>query len=312
MNKRLKEWNVTNNYMKHLKNNEGMSLISVIILIIVIVLIITICVLAGNQIRKNQQIKAEDLSENETTINNSNAESAINNVSEKQKKKEEQFKQAFQEAYQAYQELFASEENDENYSFIVENNQIKISNDTENMVLNYDLTDKPTFTGVADIKQGMSYKEFEQQTSGGRELAMIVAYGAIAKMQGVEFKDSMMYSSLCIGLGLIPSNTTKNVFDDLNMYLAEGVTLEKDPNDTDIYASEFGDHVMECVNDWYSEKQTFNDKEDGINSMEITREQKDVTDTSCKIVTTLTIDTSADFSALKGYADSLSSETLED
>ena len=81
-----------------------------------------------------------------------------------------------------------------------------------------------------------------------------------------------------------------------NMPLGMEATIEKDEDE--IYISEFGQHVMKYVNAMYKEKTSFKDT-NGINSFEMITEREDVTETSCKLVTTLIVDPSANFSRLK-------------
>ena len=205
------------------------------------------------------------------------------------------------------QKFVSSSDNDKNYKITVENKQIKITSDDGNYTINYDLTNKPTFTYEANIAQGMSYKDFQEKTNGSS--STMLGYVAVANIQGVEYEDSLAYFAMCLlayAFSSMSSSNTSNsyvIFDDTE--LSEGVTIEKDPNDTKtIYASEFGNRVMEYVNAMYSEKQSFKDT-DGLNTFEMTTEMKDKTSTSCKLVTTLTVDTDADFSQMKGYAEQM-------
>lgn len=207
----------------------------------------------------------------------------------------------------ALQKFVSSSDNDKNYKITVENNQIKITSDDGNYTLNYDLTNKPTFTYETEVKQGMSYKDFQEKTGGSS--STMLGYVAVANIQGVEYEDSVAYFAMCLlasAFSSMSSSNTNNsyiIYDDTE--LSEGVTIEKDPNDTKtIYASEFGNHVMEYVNSMYAEKQSFKDT-DGLNTFEMATERKDVTSTSCKLVTTLTVDIDADFSQMKGYAEQM-------
>ena len=205
------------------------------------------------------------------------------------------------------QKFVSSSDNDKNYKITVENNQIKMTSDEGNYTIDYDLTNKPTFTYTAEVQQGMSYKDFQEKTGGSS--STMLGYVAVANIQGVEYEDSLAYFAMCLlasAFSSMSSSNTSNsyvIFDDTE--LSEGVTIEKDPNDTKtIYASEFGNRVMEYVNAMYSEKQSFKDT-DGLNTFEMTTEMKDKTSTSCKLVTTLTVDTDADFSQMKGYAEQM-------
>lgn len=210
------------------------------------------------------------------------------------------------------QKFVSSSDNDKNYKITVENKQIKITSDDGNYTINYDLTNKPTFTYEANIAQGMSYKNFQEKTNGSS--STMIGYIAVADIQGVGYEDSLSYFAMCLlasafsGMSSANTNNSFVIVDDTNM--SEGVTIEKDPNDTKtIYASEFGNRVMEYVNSLYAEKQTFKDT-DGLNTFEMSTERKDVTTTSCKLVTTLTVDTDADFSKMIGYGNQLTDSMM--
>ena len=210
------------------------------------------------------------------------------------------------------QKFVSSSDNDKNYNITVENKQIKITSDDGNYTINYDLTNKTTFTYEADITQGMSYKDFQEKTNGSS--STMIGYIAVADIQGVGYEDSLSYFAMCLlasafsGMSSANTNNSFVIVDDTNM--SEGVTIEKDPNDTKtIYASEFGDHVMEYVNSLYSEKQIFKDT-DGLNTFEMSTERKDVTATSCKLVTTLTVDADAEFSKMIGYGNQLTDSMM--
>ncbi len=148
------------------------------------------------------------------------------------------------------------------------------------------------------------YADFEKKTDN---LSIVMlGYLAVANIQGVEYEDSAAYFAknlLQAAFSRLSSANTSNsytIYDDTNM--SDGVTIEKDPSDTrTIYASEFGDHVMEYVNAMYGEKTSYKDTE-GFNTFEWTTERQDVTTTSCRLVSTMIVNLDADFSKLKGYS----------
>ena len=204
----------------------------------------------------------------------------------------------------ALQKFVSSDSNKDNYKISVSNNIITITSDKGTYTLNYDLSGKPTFIYEANISQGMSYADFEKKTDN---LSIVMlGYLAVANIQGVEYEDSAAYFAknlLQAAFSRLSSANTSNsytIYDDTNM--SDGVTIEKDPSDTrTIYASEFGDHVMEYVNAMYGEKTSYKDTE-GFNTFEWTTERQDVTTTSCRLVSTMIVNLDADFSKLKGYS----------
>lgn len=213
---------------------------------------------------------------------------------------------------ESLQKYVSSEANDENYNITVSNNVITITVDNESFTLNYDLTDKPTFSFEIPIEKGMSYDEFNEQT----ENLMLpwVGYVAVANIQGVAFEDGMAYILMSyLGNAFNGSWSNENsyvIFDDTNM--SEGVTIDRDESDKKtIYVSEFGERVMEYVNATYKDKQTITDAENGINSYEWIIEKRDVTETSCKLVSSLTVNADADFSKIEGYAAQLGESFMD-
>ena len=200
-----------------------------------------------------------------------------------------------QEALKRFED---SNSNDENYTISVANNTITITTADVDYVLNYDLTNNPTFSYEINIQQGMSYEEFESITS--KNLLPMFGYIAVANIQGVDFKDATTYFSMSY-----IKNAFSNLGSNKNQYLivddTDGATNIESSNYEIIYTSEFGEKVMEYTNSIYGEPLTINDSADGMNTYEITIEQKDVTETSCKIVSTLTVNLDADFSKLINY-----------
>lgn len=208
-------------------------------------------------------------------------------------------------------EFVSSEANKENYNITVSNNVITVIVDDESYTLNYDISNKPTFSFEIPIEKGMSYANFKEQTDN--LILPMIGYIAVANIQGVEFEDSGAYFLMSyLGNALNGSWSSENLYviiDDTNM--SDGVTIDKDENDTKtIYASEFGERVMEYVNATYKYKQNIKDSSDDINSYEWITERKDVTNTSCKLVSSLSVNLNADFSKLNGYSDQIGESFL--
>ena len=199
---------------------------------------------------------------------------------------------------EAFQKYVSSNANEENYKISVSNNAIDITVDNERYTLNYDLTDEPTFSLEVPIQKGMSYDDFKKKTDN--LILSSLGYVAVANIQGVEMEDASTYfllSYLSNALnGSFSSENSYVIVDDLN--LSDGVTIEKTDDSKTIYTSEFGDRVIEYVNAKYPETQTISDSEE-INSFVMTIEKKDITETSCKLVSTLSVNLDADFSKIE-------------
>lgn len=176
----------------------------------------------------------------------------------------------------------------------VANNKITItSSEGGTSTINYDLTNKPTFWCEFEAKQGMSYEEFEEKSSEG--LSTVFGYAAVANIEGADIEEAMTYCMLCLlGGGTTEREVKYVVYDDTAGKEAPIVN----PGATAIKKSEFGKYVMEYVNDLYVPKSTVRDSEHA-NTFELSSEKKDATDTSCKVVTTLTVNVDADFSKIK-------------
>ena len=201
------------------------------------------------------------------------------------------------------QKFSESEANEDNYNITVENGQINISVENQTYNIKYDLTAKPVFTMEIPIQLGMTYEDFTTKTDG--LLLTMLGYVAVANVQGVEIEDAsayflFSYLSGALANGGLSTENSYVIVDDLNM--SEGVTIERTDDPKMIYTSEFGNKVMEYVNNMYNEKQTASDS-NGINSYVFSVERTEVTDTSCKLLSTLTVNTDDDYSQIKGYAE---------
>lgn len=193
---------------------------------------------------------------------------------------------------------------DENYKFDVSNNKIKVTTDEGSCYIDYDLEKEPTFLTKISVRKGMSYQEFKKETEN--VLNPFLGYIAVANIQGTTIEDAAAYMTTKIFNHAFSGTTSSNsyvIVDDTA--LSEGVTINKDPNDTKtIYVSEFGDRVMEYVNSVYESKQTIEDK-DGANTFALTIERTNITDTSCDIVSKLTVNLNGDFSKIKGSSEDI-------
>lgn len=203
----------------------------------------------------------------------------------------ENLKAAFKELEQY------NKDNKNNTEINVTDDTITLIKDGEKYEINYDLADKPTFTREVQIKQGMSYEEYKSEDVNGTNT--LLGLFAVAKIQGVEFETTALYVMTYLASALeINTLDTSNSYKIIDDTTGEN-TIKKDESDNKtIYASEFGEHVLEYVNDAYKKKIVLNDKE-GINCFETTIEKKDTTEIGCKIVTTFIVNPEADFSKME-------------
>lgn len=202
---------------------------------------------------------------------------------------------------QALKKFESSDLSTENYEFSINNNIINIKSDNSTYELNYDLTDDPTFwVETNTIEQGMTYEDFQAETE--KLVLPMIGYIAVANVQGIEIEDGMMYFMMSY-LG----NALNNPSGGKSYVIVNDMDSEIDiiPDGANvIYASEFGDRVMEYVNSLYENGNSISDSNQ-FDTYSMTVEKQDATDTSCKLVSTLTVNKDADFSQLEGYSDKM-------
>ena len=196
------------------------------------------------------------------------------------------------------QNFATSEYNTDKYQITVQDNEIQVKTEQGNYTLNYDLTGKPTFSISVPISQGISYKEFNMKTDS-LYLPML-GYIGVANTQGVSFEDAPVYFELCLLESLFSNSSSETT---QYIIASDGTNVTSSTSNV-IYESDFGNHVIEYTNSIYNNKDIFSDTSK-LNSFTLTIEKKDVTSTSCNLVSTLTINTDTDFSKIKGFIDSI-------
>ena len=224
---------------------------------------------------------------------------------------EENLKEAFEKMLIYYQQdAESSEENLKNVS--VSNGEITMELTTgETYKINYDLTDKPTFKVESSVYEGMSEEEFD--AIGESAMNPIFGYIAVANIQGIEFEDSLVY----IYFSILSSiwGQSQLITENANNTIGESLISEK----IDIYSTlkenigedvTFEDGVINYVNEMFKQPITFSDA-DGINSYTFTYKKTDMTETTGKIVSELTVNTDADFSELEDYATKLEESFMD-
>lgn len=206
---------------------------------------------------------------------------------------------------EAFQKFVDSSTNNNNYKMEVGEEIINISSDDGAYEMKYDLTSGPSFSIEMDIKQGMTYDEFEEEQA--KMAVPMLGYIAVANINGVDFEDSSVYFLMSFLENVMSNSALESseyiIYDDREV--SSGTEVEVDSEGRKVIkASEFGNYAMEYVNSTYSKPISVDDSSN-LNTYKYDIVQQDVTDTSCKIVVTLTIKGDADFSKLIGYADSI-------
>lgn len=169
---------------------------------------------------------------------------------------------------------------DEEYNIIgaeVQDDIIIINTKSGSINTKYSLEDKPTFSCEAKVQNGMTYEEFE--TEQNKLSGTMYSYLAVAEMNNVDISKALMYftmSLLSAGEGSFDMSGSSSVTKD---------EIEQD--------------IMGYVNSQYGEKKVISDNGEGMaNTFTLEMEQQEVTDTSCKIVWTLTINEDGNFEAI--------------
>lgn len=210
----------------------------------------------------------------------------------------------------AIQKYASPASNNENLEITVVDNTISIKSDESNYFLKYNLTQKPTFSYEIPVKEGMNYEDFKSQIDCLN--FPMIGYAAVANIQGVEINDALTYFSMIYMKSVLNGSWSSGdsyvIYDDTQA--DDSVTIDRDENDKTILVSEFGERVMEYVNATYKDKIVIQDSQDNINSFEWIIEKKDVTETSCTIASTLSVNTDADFSKINEYVNKVEESIL--
>lgn len=190
----------------------------------------------------------------------------------------------------------------ENMEIEVTDDSIKILFGEDEYEIKYDLKDKPTFIVEALINDGMSFEDYEEELS--KSLLLMIGYVAVAEIQGVKLEDSGAYFSLWYLAQAFKgvSNSQYIIYNDANT--TDNMIPEPSGNQKVIKQSEFDKYVMDYVNTIYENDIILKDS-NGINSFEWTMKREDVTDKSCKLVSTMSIDLDADFSKIEKLVDEM-------
>ena len=151
-----------------------------------------------------------------------------------------------------------------NEKISVSNNKIILKSEKTTFETNYELSNEIVFSSEVEIKQGMSYDEYSNITSG-MLVGPMVGYMAVSNIQGVDNKDSGAYFMLLIflnGMSQIPAIGSEN---------ESSYNPENDP--------EFGKNIIKYTKEQFKEGSTVDDK-DTNNTFKYTTQLKDVTDNS--------------------------------
>ena len=159
----------------------------------------------------------------------------------------------------------------------VQDDTIIINTNSEPINVKYSLEDKPTFSCEMQVQNGMTYEEFEAKQN--KLSGTMYSYLAVAEMNNVDISKALMYFTMSLLSG-----------GESSLDISGSSSVTKDEIEKDI---------MGYVNSQYGEKRVISDNGEGMaNTFTLEMEQQEVTDTSCKVVWTLTINKDGNFEAI--------------
>lgn len=208
----------------------------------------------------------------------------------------------FKEALQNY--IF-SEVNGEEYEVSIKKKNMTVTNDEDSFNVSYNLKGNPTFIYEFNVEKGMNYEDFEKYNDN--LILSKLGYIAVAGVNGIKNEDSNAYFLNSYLASAFEQATQEDMFaviDEKNSRYYE------DFDGTIIYTSEFGDKAIDYVKSIYPETLNISDS-DLYNTYSLTIERKDINETTCKIVSTLTVNWDSDFSKLNGYMEQQILENMD-
>ncbi len=177
----------------------------------------------------------------------------------------------------AINNLLASDLNGGKYSATVQGGNIAVSSNSKQYNIKYTLSGQPTFTYTTTVNSGTTYQDFEDMKE--KLILPMAGYLAVANIQGLTVDECISYMS------------TLALTGSFNDFLV---------GDGDEKQSEYEEDKIQFVKGLFETKKTIKDNTVlGINSFVLTTELKDVTTDSCNIVSTVSVDTNANFASLK-------------
>lgn len=171
----------------------------------------------------------------------------------------------------------------ETNTFPITDTTVTITLDSIPYIVNYDLTNKPTFTLEIPVQDGMNSIQLDEKMKGIN--ALFLLYSTIANLNGISYEDAAFYITI-----------NQYVKNELN--LQGFIKSEFNQNNNSVDST----NIMEYISKKYYDNKTISDA-DTINTYKLSLEKKDITPSSCKLVTTLVVNSNADFSSLNGASE---------
>jgi len=192
-----------------------------------------------------------------------------------------------------------SEYNTSDYEVSLKDDKIIVTYDDKKYNLAYNIDENPIFTYEVKIEKGISYDDYYTKTEN-LSLPML-GYISSAYTYGVDIEDSSTYFALSYVDGMMDN------YDGEGKYIivddAEGLETDAEI----ILTSEFGDRVIDFINDSYEKGIKISDKENNTYTYELTANCEE---NSCQLVAELTVNQEGNFENIKEYADELAKENM--
>ena len=178
---------------------------------------------------------------------------------------------------QEIQNVVSNDELDLGVSHVnVGDNTISLTYNNQNLEMQFDLSNEPTFSFSFDVQQGMTSSEYAIQNQNVG--IIVVPYIAIASLNNAIPEETLLYYAMT------------------EIESAGGINIDSSIN------SQIDNNIIEYLKSLYSEPEIYDDKQYG-NTYELTTELKDVTDTSCKVENTIKINLNGDFTKIHEYTE---------
>lgn len=217
---------------------------------------------------------------------------------------------------QLNEKLQELKENDSGIEKIVTgDNVIEVIKSNDKYEIQYEIEeDKVTFSIEVEVKQGMSWEEYtkifgdtsaREASDGNIEDGLAMGYLAVANILGAESKSAAWYYTLTRINGY--KEKYKKSDNWIIMRNVEGATkIDTGSSEEKVLnTKDFENRTIEYFNSIYKDDTYTYDDSNECNTYKRITEKKEKTDTSCKLIEKIIINTEDDFSKIKEYAEQI-------
>ena len=179
-----------------------------------------------------------------------------------------------------------------NYSDVkVYDDKITLKNSNTEYTILYSISNnKINFSCSFDVEKGMNYNEYNEKICGDYKVIPSLLYSAVAEKYDCVYKEATGYYNLILLNNILNGASTSTKYTIVD---SRAEATESDENV--ILTSEFGDKVLEVVDNQFKERYSFSDS-NILNSFVCNMTKQNLTQNSRRLSFDLTVDTTADFS----------------